>query len=366
MTAVPEIRFPEFTDDWQIKRIGEIATFQRGFDLPAQDREEGSIPIVSSGGITGFHNIAKVDGPGIVTGRYGSIGELFYMKEPHWPLNTALWVKDFHGNSIDFTFYHLGRVNFKKLSDKTGVPGINRNDLHRLWASTTTLPEQIKIAAFLGSVDDKLDALRRKHDALKQFKAGLMQKLFSQELRFKRDDGSDYPDWEDKRLGDESTSLDHLRVPLKELDRQKRDGEYPYYGASGIIDFVDDYIFDEDIVLLGEDGANILSRSTPLSFLVTGKSWVNNHAHVYRAKGSSYFLAACLENIRYEKYNTGTVQPKLNGESCKNIPLSIPSLTEQQKIADFLSAMDAKTDAVSNQIKLMEDFKKGLLQKMFV
>ena len=181
------------------------------------------------------------------------------------------------------------------------------------------------------------------------------------ELRFPEFAGQ----WRKSTLSAESVSLDSKRIPLKEGDRDKREGVYPYYGASGIIDHIDDYIFDEKVILLAEDGANILSRSSPIAFLVSGKSWVNNHAHVYRATGSSEFLVACLENIRYEKYNTGTVQPKLNAEICAKIPLRVPTLPEQQKIATFLGAVDNKIDALRRKHDALKQFKAGLMQKLF-
>lgn len=117
-------------ENWVRSRLGLVAELQRGFDLPGSQRIKGSIPIVSSGGITGYHSEAKCKAPGVVTGRYGSIGDVFYLEENYWPLNTSLWVKDFHGNHEKFIYYLLVNFDFKKFSDKTGVPGVNRNDLH--------------------------------------------------------------------------------------------------------------------------------------------------------------------------------------------------------------------------------------------
>ena len=130
------------------------------------------------------------------------------------------------------------------------------------------------------------------------------------ELRFP--DGGN--GWRKVRLGEIASFLDERRKPIREGDRAKMQGKYPYYGASGIIDYVNDYIFDEELVLLGEDGANILTRSSPLAFRVSGKCWINNHAHVLKPKSNNDidFLSISLERISYEKYNTGTAQPKLN------------------------------------------------------
>jgi type I restriction enzyme S subunit len=172
-------------------------------------------------------------------------------------------------------------------------------------------------------------------------------------------------EWKEKRVGEISTFLDSKRVPISQSERKTRQGEYPYYGASGIIDYINDYIFDGEYILLGEDGANIVNRSTPLAFIVKGKIWVNNHAHIISAKGNNKFLAESLERLRYEKYNTGTAQPKLNAQVCKNILINLPTKPEQQKIANFLTATDTKIQQLRQKKELLNDYKKGVMQQIF-
>ncbi|MFZ3444947.1 restriction endonuclease subunit S [Vibrio harveyi] len=172
--------------------------------------------------------------------------------------------------------------------------------------------------------------------------------------------------WALKHLKDVATFHDSKRKPLSETERANKKGIYPYYGASSIIDYVDDYIFDGEYVLLGEDGANILNRSTPLAFVINGKNWVNNHAHVIKANGSNHFLAETLERIRYEKYNTGTVQPKLNIEACKNIVFYYTeSEVEQKKIASFLSTIDTKITQIQEKLNLLKQYRIGVTQQIF-
>ena len=160
--------------------------------------------------------------------------------------------------------------------------------------------------------------------------------------------------------------LDSQRVPIKGSERSA--GEYPYYGANGIQDYVDDYIFDDELVLLAEDGGNFGSKIRPIAYRVSGKCWVNNHAHVLKTKSQylNKFLCEALERLNYNKYNTGTAQPKLNQDVCRKIILSIPCLEEQTKIADFLSAFDRKLDNQKAQLEHWQQIKKGLLQQMFV
>lgn len=186
-----------------------------------------------------------------------------------------------------------------------------------------------------------------------------------QRLRFKADDGSDFPDWEKKKLEDVVEFLDGQRKPLEAGQRVA--GKYPYYGASGIIDYVEDYIFDEELILLSEDGANILDRNYRVCFLAKGKYWVNNHAHVLKAMDGNVngFICEQLETFDYRKYNSGGAQPKLNQATCRAIIMNMPSLPEQQKIAEFLSTIDTVIEKQKETVSAWEERKKGVMQKLF-
>jgi len=177
----------------------------------------------------------------------------------------------------------------------------------------------------------------------------------------------DAGEWEKKTIGDILTFLDGKRKPIKESDRSAMQGQYPYYGASGIIDYVNDFIFDEDLILLGEDGENIVSRNLPLVFKVSGKCWINNHAHVLKPKKPHIldFLVQYMESLSYIKYNSGGAQPKLNQAVCKTIPLILPIPKEQKKIADCLSSLDELIALQSQKVEALKAHKKGLMQQLF-
>ena len=189
--------------------------------------------------------------------------------------------------------------------------------------------------------------------------------MIEPKLRFKADDGSQFPDWEKKKLEDVVEFLDGQRKPLEA--GQRVSGKYPYYGASGIIDYVEDYIFDEELILLSEDGANILDRNYRVCFLAKGKYWVNNHAHVLRAMDGNVngFICEQLETFDYRKYNSGGAQPKLNQATCRAIIMNMPSLPEQQKIAEFLSTIDTVIKKQKETVSVWEERKKGVMQKLF-
>lgn len=172
-------------------------------------------------------------------------------------------------------------------------------------------------------------------------------------------------EWQIKELGNVADFFDGKRVPIESVERQSMQGVYPYYGASGIIDHVNRYIFDGEYILLAEDGANILMRSSPVAFLVKGKFWLNNHAHIMQAHGSNMYLATYLERIKYDNYNTGTTQPKLNATIVKKINIAIPSELEQEKIAEFLTVVDERVEKIEKKLALLQQYKKSVMQKIF-
>ena len=164
--------------EWPQVPLGEVITLQRGFDLPSRDRRPGRVPILSSSGITDYHSEARVPGPGVVTGRYGTIGQVFLIKEDFWPLNTTLWVKDFHGNDPRWASYLLRTIDFMSCNDKSSVPGVNRNDLHRIIVLLPPLDEQRTIAGVLGALDDKIEQNRRTAQALERLAQALFRAWF--------------------------------------------------------------------------------------------------------------------------------------------------------------------------------------------
>ena len=173
-------------------------------------------------------------------------------------------------------------------------------------------------------------------------------------------------EWEVKPLAAVVDFLDGRRRPVKDSDRAKMRGDIPYYGASGIVDYVNAHLFDEDLILLGEDGENILSRNSRLAFKISGKTWVNNHAHVLKPKPSMKldYLVEFLESRDYAQYNTGTAQPKLNKSVCSELPVLCPPLPEQRAIAKALSDVDALLSALDRLTAKKRDLKQAAMQQL--
>lgn len=164
--------------DWKDCALGDAITLKRGYDLPAKDRRPGSVPIVSSSGFSDVHSEPMVQGPGVVTGRYGTIGQVFYVDRDFWPLNTTLYVQDFKGNDRRFIAYLLRTVDFHQFSDKAAVPGVNRNHLHTARILLPSLLEQVQVAALLQSFDDRIDLLRRTNATLESIAQALFKSWF--------------------------------------------------------------------------------------------------------------------------------------------------------------------------------------------
>ena len=234
---------------------------------------------------------------------------------------------------------------------------------------TPTPDEQRKIASCLSTLDELIGAQGRKVAALRTHKNGLMQQLFPREgetqprLRFP--EFQDAGDWEVKPLGKVAENLDSQRVPITSSDRKA--GSIPYYGASGIVDYVDGFIFDEELLCVSEDGANLVARTYPIAFPISGKTWVNNHAHVLRFDNPyrQKFVELYLNLIKLDDFITGMAQPKLNRTMLDRIPIPFPSISEQQRIASCLSSLDDLITAETQKLEALKTHKRGLMQQLF-
>lgn len=173
-------RVPE---SWEIKRFGEFATLHRGYDLPVQNRKEGKFPIVGSNGICGCHNKSKIKGPGVVTGRSGSIGISYYIDDDYWPLNTGLYVENFHNNDPLYSHYFFQSFNFKKYASGVSVPTLNRNLVHAAVIGVPLIKDQNDIVSVFKTIDDKIEIHSTIKSALQDIFKTMLNKLMTGEVR---------------------------------------------------------------------------------------------------------------------------------------------------------------------------------------
>jgi type I restriction enzyme, S subunit len=171
-----------FPAEWTAGTLGDVVVLQRGFDLPERERRHGSIPIVSSSGVSGIHDTAKASAPGIVTGRYGTLGEVYLLHEPFWPLNTTLFVKDFKGNEPCWLLCLLRSLDFSRHNAAGAVPGINRNALHLLPVYIPPRALQERFGTLIDPILQQVDALHRRNKRLVELRDRLLPRLISGEL----------------------------------------------------------------------------------------------------------------------------------------------------------------------------------------
>ena len=170
------------------------------------------------------------------------------------------------------------------------------------------------------------------------------------------------------KLGDVVNILDSKRVPLSSMQRQQRKGVYPYYGAQGIIDYIDDYIFDGEYLLIAEDGENLKSQKQDIAQIAKGKYWVNNHAHIIESNGlcNIQYICYLLNRIDLSGYITGSAQPKLNQDNLRKIEITLPPLKEQCRIAEFLNQFDNKIELNRRINDNLEQQAQALFKSWFV
>lgn len=230
-----------------------------------------------------------------------------------------------------------------------------------------SLKERKMIAEIIKLQDQMIELNGQMIRQLELMKKACLRKMFPEhgnnvpEVRFPR-----FTDpWEQRKLEYVVDFLDTMRKPLEGAKRVS--GPYPYYGASGIVDYVDGYLFDEELVLLSEDGANITDRNYPVCFLASGKYWVNNHAHVLKVKdgNENNFICNSLERKDYKQYNSGMAIPKLNQEVCRSIPISCPQYDEQEKIGDYFRSLDNLITLYQRKLDKEKQKKKALMQLLF-
>lgn len=266
----------------------------------------------------------------------------------------------------EFILYQINSPFFRKqVYENVNGSGRVRTSLTKLRDCILQIPplfEQQRIVSRLDASFAKIDALSKQaEEALEHAKALFQAKL--KELMEKKDG------WEEKKIEEVSENLDYRRKPITKGKRES--GVYPYYGASGIVDYVKDYIYDEDILLVSEDGANLLARSTPIAFSVTGKVWVNNHAHVlkfdnfYTQRFVEYFFAS----IDISPYVTGAAQPKFNQARLNSLVVPMPPLSEQEQIVQTLDSLSQKIQQLQqnyNQtLANCQALKQALLKETF-
>jgi len=362
--------------EWKTLMLGEVVTLQRGFDLPTQKRRPGKVPVVSSSGISDYHAEVGVSGPGVVTGRYGTIGQVFFIERDYWPLNTTLWVKDFQGNDPKFISYLLRTLDFHSCSDKSSVPGVNRNDLHRIPVLLPPLPEQKRISHILGTLDDKIELNRRMNATLEAMARALFKSWFVDfdPVRAKVDgrkpEGMDaettalFPsEFQDSPMGpipkgwtagkvSEAFNLIMGQSPPGETYNENEDG-LPFY--QGRTDFGFRYptrrIYCTEPTRLAKEGDTLVSVRAPVGDInmADEKCCIGRGVAAIRHKtGATSFTyhtmaSLALDFARFEA--EGTVFGSINKQNFENLAIIVPT-------AEIIAAYESQAASLDNQVRI--------------
>ena len=391
---VPELRFPEFSGEWSTSSLSQMSLritggarnwaqfydesgvlFLRMTNLPKEGIRliKSDLKYVHLPGRSQEEartSVMRGDILMSITAELGKIGLVTELEEGGYINQHTALIRTTNAHSSRFTAHHLSswnsRVRINRLNDSGAKAALNLSTVGKIGLSLPTLPEQQKIAEFLTAVDEKIGKLKRKKELLEDYKKGAMQKLFSQEIRFKDDQGNPYPDWEEKRLGEVYRVTRGKVLATSEVYEHRSENQpYPVYSsqtkADGLLGFYSQFLFD-DAITWTTDGAN----AGKVSYR-TGKFYCTNVCGVLLSdQGYSNNCMAQHINRITHRYVSYVGNPKLMNNVMSDIKITFPTLPEQQKIAEFLTGIDDKINAVANQIDQAAQFKKGLLQKMFV
>lgn len=267
---------------------------------------------------------------------------------------------------------------FELFGSGTTFKELSTNNFANFILSQPPFSEQQFIAAYLdqkcGEIDELITLQEEMITKLQSYKQSVITEAVTKGLDKNvslKDSGIEWigeiPEhWTLKRIKNICDNLDYLREPISAEHRSRNNPIYDYYGASGVIDKIDYYNVDDEVLLIGEDGANLVMRNLPLVYKAKGKFWVNNHAHILKPKNDNYdFCAYAFEAADYSLFITGSAQPKLSQENLGRIKIAIPSLSEQQSIADYLdqkcSEIDELISIKQQKIEKLKDYKKSLI-----
>lgn len=316
-------------DQWVTKPLVDVATLQRGYDLPVQDRTSGSYPIFAANGSVGLHGFAKCKGPGVVTGRSGTIGKVHFVEDDYWPLNTSLYVKDFHGNDPKWVYYMLKCFGLEQFSQGAGVPTLNRNLVHGEPVKVPPLEQQRRIAAIL----DQAETLRTQRRAALAQLDSLAQSLF---LDMFGDPVANpkFPVGTIRQFV-EANSGKSSKLVLSECPT-----DIPIYGGNGINGWATAPLYEQPVLVFGRVG-----QQCGNAFITEGLSWVTDNAIVIRITDASKLIEKYILHAFQGSDFSNRVKhldlPFINQGMILDNPIPIPPLALQKSFATRIQAIES-------------------------
>jgi len=360
----------EIPSGWEVKRFDEFAPLQRGFDLPVNDIIEGEFPVVFSNGILKHHNDYKAKSPGVVTGRSGTIGNVTFVEKDYWPHNTSLWVTDFKGNKPLFVYYYIIFIGLERFGSGSGVPTLNRNDVHSFKVVIPPLPEQKAIAQVLSTADAAIHTTEKLIAQKELRKKWLMQQLLTGKMRLKGFGG----EWKEMHIRDVAKEVSIRNKSDKQLtvlSCTKYDGLVPsleYFGRKIFADDVSTYkivpknhfAYATNHIEEGSIGyQEILDEAliSPMYTVFKTDKTVNDN-FFYKLLKSHPLV------YQYQNRMEGSIDRRggLRWDGFSIIKFKLPSIEEQTAIAQVLQAADKEISLLKAKAEKLREQKKGLMQ----
>lgn len=347
-------------EDWEVKSLKDIAPLQRGFDLPYSQMKEGKYPVVFSNGIGAYHERYMVNGPGVITGRSGTIGNVHFVPQNYWPHNTSLWVTDFRGNDEKYVYYLFQTIPWELYNSGSGVPTLNRNDVHDTLHAVPPPTEQRRIAEALSDMDELIASLEKLIAKKKAIKQGAMQELLTGKRRLPGFSG----EWVAVKLGDIVTDI---RTGSRNNEEKSENGKYPFFVRSQRVERIESYSFDCEAILVPGEG-NIGSTF----HYINGK--FDCHQRVYKISGfekvDAKFIFYYMQQFFGKHALSNTVKATVDSlrlPTFQEFQLLIPNeITEQKQIACFISDLDDEITVLHHKLEISKQIKQGMMQQLLM
>lgn len=360
----PNLRFKEFSDEWETSQFGDyLKSISSGKSI-VRHASIGEYVFYGSTGKIGHTDRAEYTGKKILIARVGAnAGSIYYVDGQYAVSDNTLVVDLLSNLNINFIFYYLKRYNLKRMVFGTGQPLVTGGQIKKL---TVTLPknsEQQKVAEFLTGVDERIKLHDKKIKLLQKYKRGIMQKIFSQQIRFKDENGRDYSDWQEKKLSEVSTIV---KGQQRNKDTLTNYSKYPVInGGISPSGFTDDWNEEANTITVSEGG-----NSCGYVNLIKSKFWSGGHCYslLVEKNVNNFFLYQYLKYTQLEimRLRVGSGLPNIQKNDIYKLKLYLPVEEEQQKIAEFLTSFDDRIELERSYLEQAKQFKKALLQRMFV
>ncbi|CZQ55019.1 restriction endonuclease subunit S [Staphylococcus aureus] len=376
---VPELRFPGFEGEWEEKKLGDLIKVNSGKDY--KHLEKGDIPVYGTGGyMTSVSEpLSEIDAVGI--GRKGTINKPYLLEAPFWTVDTLFYCTPKKETDILFILSLFRKINWKVYDESTGVPSLSKQTINKINRFAPSNKEQQKIGEFFIKLDRQIELEEQKLELLQQQKKGYMQKIFSQELRFKDENGNDYPNWEEKKIEDIASQVYGGGTPNTKI-KEFWNGDIPWIQSSDVK--VNDLILRQCNKFISKNSIELSSaKLIPAnSIAIVTRVGVGKLCLVeFDYATSQDFLS--LSSLKYDKlyslysllYTMKKISANLQGTSIKGITkkelldsiIKIPhNLEEQQKIGDLFYKIDKYISFNKCKIEILKSLKQGLLQKIFI